>query len=59
MSFAGIIEMDLRSLANEVKKKGFYFSVFDNVQLRKFAKTLKAELKHSWCYLRNILIIPF
>ena len=30
MSFAGIIEMDLRSLANEVKKKGFYFDFFDD-----------------------------
>ncbi len=27
MSYSGIIEMDLRSLANEVKKKGALFSL--------------------------------
>ena len=31
MSYSGIIEMDLRSLANEVKKKGALFSLLISV----------------------------
>ena len=46
MSFAGIIEMDLRSLANEVKKKGNQFIYCLHLKLRKFAKMQKVELKH-------------
>ena len=59
MSFAGIIEMDLRSLANEVKKKGTLFNVGFYAKLPKFVKTLRVELKHYWYCLRNTLIIPY